>query len=123
MKLDVITLDAGTAGSIELSDEIFGISEIRADLQPIVAQAYAGVPVHMDDIELTMHRRGYQEETHFAFSYTPVRDENGDVCGFFCPCIEITEAHHGVAEHHDRNRRNQQDEPQRRERLEAAVLA
>jgi large subunit ribosomal protein L4 len=32
VKLDVITLDAGKAGQIELSDEIFGIAEIRADI-------------------------------------------------------------------------------------------
>lgn len=32
MKLDVITLDAGKAGQIELSDEIFGIETIRADI-------------------------------------------------------------------------------------------
>jgi PAS domain S-box-containing protein len=66
-------------------------AEIRADLMPIVVQAYGGVPVHMDDIELLMLRKGYAEETHFAFSYTPVRDETGAVAGFFCPCIEITD--------------------------------
>ena len=32
MKLDDLTLDAGKAGSIELSDEIFGIAEIRGDI-------------------------------------------------------------------------------------------
>jgi len=32
MKLDVIKLDGGSSGSIELSDEIFGIEEIRADI-------------------------------------------------------------------------------------------
>jgi large subunit ribosomal protein L4 len=32
MKLNVTTLDAGKAGSIELSDAIFGIEEIRADI-------------------------------------------------------------------------------------------
>jgi large subunit ribosomal protein L4 len=32
MKLDVIKLDGGKGGSIELPDEIFGISEIRADI-------------------------------------------------------------------------------------------
>ena len=32
MKLNVTTLDAGKAGSIELSDEIFGIEEIRGDI-------------------------------------------------------------------------------------------
>ena len=66
-------------------------SEIRADLDPIVEQAYDGKPVHMDDIQLMMLRKGYLEETHFAFSYTPVRGEDGTVAGFFCPCIEITE--------------------------------
>jgi PAS domain S-box-containing protein len=66
-------------------------SEIRADLVPIVEEAYAGRPVQMDDIALVMLRKGYPEETHFAFSYTPVRDESGEVAGFFCPCLEITE--------------------------------
>jgi PAS domain S-box-containing protein len=64
--------------------------EIRRDILPIVEQAYAGEPVHMDDITLIIERRGYPEETHFAFSYTPVRDETGAVAGFFCPCTEIT---------------------------------
>jgi large subunit ribosomal protein L4 len=32
VKLDVITLDAAKAGQIELSDDIFGIEEIRADI-------------------------------------------------------------------------------------------
>ncbi|MEI7931568.1 MAG: 50S ribosomal protein L4 [Alphaproteobacteria bacterium] len=32
MKLDVIKLDGKAGGSIELSDEIFGIAEIRADI-------------------------------------------------------------------------------------------
>jgi PAS domain S-box-containing protein len=67
-------------------------SEIRDDLGPIVGRAFAGEPVQMDDITLVMHRRGYPEETHFAFSYTPVRDETGVVAGFFCPCTETTGA-------------------------------
>ncbi len=32
MKLDVITLDSGQAGEIDLPDDIFGIQEIRADI-------------------------------------------------------------------------------------------
>ncbi len=32
MKLDVIKLDGGNGGSIELADDIFGIEEIRADI-------------------------------------------------------------------------------------------
>lgn len=63
----------------------------QSDLEPIVARAYAGEALHMTDIPLVMGRKGYAEETHFAFSYTPVRDESGAVQGFFCPCLEITE--------------------------------
>jgi len=66
-------------------------SEIQDDLVPIVGQAYAGEPVHMDDITLVMQRRGYPEETHFSFSYTPIRDEGGAVAGLFCACTETTE--------------------------------
>ncbi|WP_309092034.1 PAS domain-containing protein [Phenylobacterium sp.] len=65
-------------------------SEIREELEPIVAQAFAGDPVHMDDITLVMHRRGFPEETHFAFSYTPVFGDDDTVLGFFCVCTEIT---------------------------------
>ena len=66
-------------------------SEIRSDLAPIVEETYAGKALHMDDITLVMHRKGYPEETHFAFSYTPVRDEDGAVGGLFCACTETTE--------------------------------
>jgi PAS domain S-box-containing protein len=66
-------------------------SEIKGDLIPIVDQAYAGSAVHMDDITLFMERRGFVEETHFAFSYTPIRGDQGNVEGFFCACTEITD--------------------------------
>jgi PAS domain S-box-containing protein len=44
----------------------------------------------MDDITLLMNRRGYQEEAHFAFSYTPLRDDHGQIAGLFCACTETT---------------------------------
>jgi PAS domain S-box-containing protein len=65
--------------------------EIRADLVPIVEEAYAGRPVHMDDITFVMQRRGYPEETHFSFFYAPIQDEGGTVAGLFCACNETTE--------------------------------
>ncbi|UTP40517.1 PAS domain-containing protein [Phenylobacterium sp. LH3H17] len=89
-------------------------AEIEGDLIPIVAQAYRGEPVHMSDIELHMERRGYREETHFAFSYTPVRDENGAVAGFFCACTETTAqvlADRRALEQHERYRRLFQQAP------------
>jgi PAS domain S-box-containing protein len=83
-------------------------SEIRADLELIVSQAYAGHGVHMDDITLVMQRKGYPEETHFAFSYTPIRDDAGKVGGFFCACTEITDqvfAERRLTEEKERQRR------------------
>ena len=64
--------------------------EIEGDLRPLVDTVLSGQSVHMDDIALTMQRKGFAEQTHFAFSYTPVRDEDGSIAGFFCPCNEIT---------------------------------
>ena len=64
--------------------------EIRADLVPIVAAAYAGQPTHMDRIPLRMLRRGFVEDTVFSFFYAPVRDGAGAVRGFLCGCTEIT---------------------------------
>ena len=46
-----------------------------------MARAYAGEPIYMDDIELTMQRHGHDEETHFSFFYAPVRGDRGDVLG------------------------------------------
>lgn len=65
--------------------------EIRDDLAPLVAQAYGGQPVQRNHIQLLMHRNGYPEETHFAFFYSPIRDEDGAVAGFYCACTETTE--------------------------------
>ena len=64
--------------------------EIRGDLMPLVDRTLSGESVHMDDITLMMDRDGKDPEAHFAFSYTPVRDE-GSVRGFFCACTETTD--------------------------------
>ncbi|TFI59712.1 PAS domain S-box protein [Sphingomonas parva] len=37
-----------------------------------------------------MNRHGYDEQTWFTFSYSPVRDEAGEVAGLFCACTETT---------------------------------
>lgn len=65
--------------------------DIWDQVDPIITAAYAGIGTSMDDIEFLMHRKGYPEETHFAFSYTPVRDGQGRVLGMFCACQETTD--------------------------------
>ncbi|MGI4939217.1 MAG: PAS domain-containing protein, partial [Janthinobacterium lividum] len=66
-------------------------SEIRADLLPLFDKVWRGESVHMDDITLIMERTGKPEETHFAFSYTPVKDREGRTLGLFCACTETTD--------------------------------
>ncbi len=65
--------------------------EVEAELTPLFERVFAGEPIHMDDIRLTLDRREGPEEAHFAFSYTPVRDDGGAVVGLFCPCTETTD--------------------------------
>lgn len=64
--------------------------EIHDSLAPIVAKAYHGEPVQMQDIGLWMRRHGRLEEAHFSFFYSPVRAESGEIGGFFCACTETT---------------------------------
>ena len=66
-------------------------AEVRDDLQPLVDQVFSGEPVHMDDITLMVDRGEADREAHFAFSYTPVRDDEGQVVGLLCPCTETTQ--------------------------------
>ncbi|GAB3553674.1 ATP-binding protein [Spirosoma fluminis] len=43
-----------------------------------------------DDVRLFMSRGDYLEETFYSFSYSPIRDETGQVAGLFCPNTEVT---------------------------------
>ncbi|MGG5819037.1 PAS domain-containing protein [Falsiroseomonas sp. HW251] len=64
--------------------------DIIDEAGPILERAFAGEATHMDDIAFVLHRNGYPEEAHFAFSYTPVRGDSGRVEGVFCACSETT---------------------------------
>lgn len=83
-------------------------SDVADDMRPIVDAAYAGSVTHMDDITLFTDRNGYQEETHFSFSFNPIRDDDGEVRGFFCPCIETTQAVLAARTIRENNVRNRQ---------------
>jgi PAS domain S-box-containing protein len=65
--------------------------EVRGELTPLFDAVARGEPVHMADLALNLERAGRDREAHFAFSYTPVRDETGAVAGLFCACTEITD--------------------------------
>jgi len=44
----------------------------------------------VNDVRLFMSRGDFLEETFYSFSYSPIRDEAGNVGGLFCPSTEVT---------------------------------
>ena len=66
-------------------------SEIWPDISPLIDAAMAGQATYREDLPLVMNRKGYDEQTWFTFSYSPVRDESGGVAGMFCACSETTQ--------------------------------
>ncbi|WP_169728156.1 hybrid sensor histidine kinase/response regulator [Massilia alkalitolerans] len=65
-------------------------SEIWTDILPIIEQALEGHAVYYENLPFSMNRNGHDEKTWFTFSYSPVRDEDGQVGGMFCACTETT---------------------------------
>ncbi|MGN6527866.1 MAG: ATP-binding protein [Burkholderiaceae bacterium] len=70
-------------------DEVW--AEAKADIEPLFDRVFRGEPVHMEDIALQLLRGQQPQEAHFAFSYNPVRGEDGEVQGLFGACIETTD--------------------------------
>lgn len=66
-------------------------SEIWTDIVPMVEAAMDGKSTYFEDLPLIMNRKGHDEQTWFTFSYSPVRDESGEVAGIFCACTETTD--------------------------------
>jgi signal transduction histidine kinase/DNA-binding response OmpR family regulator len=49
-----------------------------------------GEATFVDDVQLFMNRGDFVEETYYSFSYSPIRDELGNVRALFCPSKEVT---------------------------------
>ncbi|MGV8930418.1 MAG: sensor histidine kinase [Brevundimonas sp.] len=65
-------------------------SEIWTDIEPLVSRALAGEASFHEHLHLVMERNGFAEDTWYTFSYSPVRDESGEIAGMFCACQETT---------------------------------
>ncbi|HEY0043025.1 MAG TPA: PAS domain S-box protein [Allosphingosinicella sp.] len=65
-------------------------AEIWQDVGPLARSALSGESVFLENLPLTMTRKGFEEQTWFTFSYSPLRDETGAIPGFHCTCIETT---------------------------------
>jgi signal transduction histidine kinase/CheY-like chemotaxis protein len=80
-------------------------SEIWSDVYPFVERALAGEATYMEKLPLLMYRHGYDEQTWFTFSYSPVRDDSGQVAGVYCACVEVTEQVHAERYRDEENKR------------------
>jgi PAS domain S-box-containing protein len=66
--------------------------EIWPVIGPMLDQVmYEGQATWSADQLLMMDRHGYNEETYFTFSYSPILDESGGVGGIFTAVFETTE--------------------------------
>jgi signal transduction histidine kinase/FixJ family two-component response regulator len=52
---------------------------------------HRGEATWSDDQLLVLDRNGYLEECYFTFSYSPIREDSGNVGGVFCAVTETTE--------------------------------
>ena len=55
-------------------------------------QAAAGRAAFLENSRMFLDRYGYLEETFFTFSFSPIRDDTGQVAGLFHPVTEMTQA-------------------------------
>ncbi len=66
-------------------------AEIWPQIGPMWQRALGGEPVGFDDFKLTIDRFGYPEDVYFNFSYSAVRDEQGQARGLLVTFAETTE--------------------------------
>jgi serine phosphatase RsbU (regulator of sigma subunit) len=64
--------------------------DIWPDIGPMVARVFAGEATYSEDLPLVMSRFGYQEETYFTFSFSPVLEPGGRVAGLQDTVVETT---------------------------------
>lgn len=71
------------------------LKEVWAEVWPIVEpaaqRALSGESVQFEDAHFVLTRNSHPEDTWFTFSYTPLRDLDGTVLGFYCILSETTQ--------------------------------
>ncbi|MDF5708461.1 MAG: ATP-binding protein [Nostoc sp. S4] len=66
-------------------------SEIWHILDPLFEGVFqTGQPAYVEDLQMFINRNGYLEEVYLTFSFSPIRDESGEVAGIFHPIMETT---------------------------------
>jgi PAS domain S-box-containing protein len=71
-------------------------SEIWESIGPMFADVMNGQPVGSTDFKVVLDRNGYLEDCYFDFSYSPIKDEKGEVGGILVICMETTDKYHAI---------------------------
>ncbi len=66
-------------------------AEAWSEIQPIVDKAYAGESTYIENYPLQINRNSYDELAYLTFSYTPLRDDEGNIAGMVDTVVETTE--------------------------------
>jgi len=66
------------AGHIAMRDMI-------ETMTPILDSSARGETLWLNNLQFTFERAGHMTETYFTFSYSPLRNEDGDITGFIAP--------------------------------------
>ncbi len=67
-------------------------SEIWPDIGPRIETVLTtGKATYDEGLLLFLHRSGFPEETYHTFSYSPLADDEGRICGMLCVVTEETE--------------------------------
>ncbi|WP_265500600.1 sensor histidine kinase [Paracoccus beibuensis] len=67
-------------------------ADVWDDVRPFVDQALSGRSVYLEEMKLIMTRNGFDEETFWTFSYSPLFDDDGSVAGLMNITVDVTEA-------------------------------
>ncbi len=69
-------------------------SQCWASAFPVIGEGFysalSGQTAFLEDQRMFLDRLGYLEETFFTFSFSPIRDETGQVAGLFHPVMETS---------------------------------
>lgn len=64
--------------------------ELEKEMRPIIDRALAGIPTFSENVEMPVHRHEQEDRAWFTFSFSPLRDDDGNVAGVFATFMETT---------------------------------
>jgi signal transduction histidine kinase len=65
--------------------------EIWETIGPMFDGVMEGRAVRIQDFQLFLERNGFREECYFDFAYSPILNEQGDICGVLTNVLETTD--------------------------------